>query len=85
MNKNKNFRDKWQCEPCISSTTIADDDKSVASHNSTFSKGLTGLPSITTSMQHATFIRPEILARGGVSFRTQVNQQELMIMILCAG
>ena len=65
MNKNKNFRDKWQCEPCISSTTIADDDKSVASHNSTFFKGLTGLPSITTSMQHTTFIRTEILAKGG--------------------
>ena len=95
MNKNKNFRDlihdsqgqdmKQQCEPCISSTTIADDDKSVASHNSTFFKGLTGLPSITTSMQHTTSIRPEILARGCVSFRTQLNQQELMIMILCVG
>ena len=72
---NKNFRDlildsqeqdnQKQCEPCISGTTIADDDKSVTSHNSTLFKGLTGLPSITTSMQHTTFICPEILARGG--------------------
>ena len=88
MNKNKNIRDLIhdpQGQDMISGTMIADDDKSVASHYSTFFKGLTGLPSITTSMQHTTFVRPEILAREGVSFRTQLNQQELMIMILCVG